>query len=260
MNKIRTASETAIKIDPSLCEPYCSLGFYNVCFEWNWKEAKQNFLKSLELNPNFAQAHYWYGWNYLGWVEGDFEEAERHGKMAIKLEPLSAICFAIYSRILLDCGNYREALEMSQKGLELEPNSYLCQIDEGHSYLFLREYELARDAFQNALKISNRHHFAMNGLIWTYCKLGKYTEAKALFEELHERSKKEYIGLTFTAISAAYLDELDLAFECLDNAVKQLDPIIVTVKNETWFPVELTSDNRFQNIIDRVYSKHLVSE
>jgi pentatricopeptide repeat protein len=253
MHKIKEAAETAIRLDDSICEPYCSMGFYYVSIEHNWKEAKKNFLQSLELNPNYAQAHYWYGWNYLAWIEGNFEEARKHGKLAISLEPLSSICYAIYSRILLDCANYQEALEASQKGLELEPNAYLCQLNEGNSYLFLNQYEQAESAFEVALKISQRHHYAINGLIWAYCKLGKRREAKALYKELKERSKSEYVGQTFTAISAAYLGELGEAIECLEKAYDDLDPVIVTVKNSNWFPNNLTQEERFQNLVHKIY-------
>jgi adenylate cyclase len=70
MQKAKEASEKAIWLDPNLAEPYCSLGFYYTLFEWNWAEAKINFLKSLEINSRYAQAHSWFGLNYLTLIEG----------------------------------------------------------------------------------------------------------------------------------------------------------------------------------------------
>ena len=56
----KEAAEKAIQLDPTLAEPYCSLGFYYTLFEWNWVEAKKNFLKSLETGepcaPTFKDA------------------------------------------------------------------------------------------------------------------------------------------------------------------------------------------------------------
>ena len=97
MMRAKQLADKAIQLDPSLSEPYCSLGYYYACYEWNWPEAKKNFLRSIELNPDFAEAHYRYSWNYLACVEGKFDEAEKHGAAAIKLEPLSSICYANYS-------------------------------------------------------------------------------------------------------------------------------------------------------------------
>ncbi|MEO6218844.1 MAG: adenylate/guanylate cyclase domain-containing protein, partial [Ginsengibacter sp.] len=48
MPKAKRAADTALRLDNSLCEPYCSLGMYYASFEWNWDEAKNNFLKSLQ--------------------------------------------------------------------------------------------------------------------------------------------------------------------------------------------------------------------
>lgn len=104
----KQSAERALQLDPSLSEPYCSLGYYYTCFEWNWPEAKKCFLRSLEINPRYAEGHYRYGWNYLTCVEGKFEEAEKHGKIAIGLEPLSSICYASYSLILHCAGNSRK--------------------------------------------------------------------------------------------------------------------------------------------------------
>lgn len=71
---------------------------------------QENFLKSIELNPKYAEGHFRYGWNYLTCVEGNFSEAEKHGAEAIRLEPLSSICFVTYSLILHNAGKYNEAL------------------------------------------------------------------------------------------------------------------------------------------------------
>ncbi len=122
--RAKQSAEKALQLDPSLCEPYCSLGYYYACFEWNWPEAKKNFLKSIELNPRYADAHYRYGWNYLACVEGKFSEAEKHGEIAIKLEPLSSICYANYSLILHCAGKFNEAIAACKNGIELDANSF----------------------------------------------------------------------------------------------------------------------------------------
>ena len=95
MAKVKQSAYKAIQLAAQLCEPYCSLGFYYTVFERNWVEAKKYFLQSIELNPRYPQAHYWYAYDYLSWVEGNFAEAEKHGEIAVKLEPLSAICYAM---------------------------------------------------------------------------------------------------------------------------------------------------------------------
>ena len=252
MDKVKESSERALQLDPRLCEPYCSLGYYYTAFERNWKEAEKYFQTSIELNPHYTMAHIWYGWNYLTWVEGNFEEAEKHGRMAIKIEPLNAVCYGACSLILHAAGKFQEALAVCKAGIELDPNSFLCQLNEGAIYFALHQFDESVASYESAIKISNRHHFAVNGLVWTYSAKGEVDKAHALFDELKKRSQTEYIGYTFTGLSAAYLHNLDEAFDFFDKADQEREPLLLTIKYEKWVPAELKNDVRYQKLLDKV--------
>ena len=252
MGKAKELAEAAITLNPGLCEPYHALGFYYTCIEWKWAEAKKNFLRSIQLNPKYAEAHYRYAWNYLIWVEGDFHKAQHHGEIAVLHEPLSSICHATYSLILSAAGNFKEATNACSMGIELEPHSFLCLMSKGNLHSSLQQYDEAIEACKAAMAVSNRHHFAVNGLIWNYCQTGRIEEAKQLMHELKERSAKEYIAATFTGISAAYLGNYDEAFAFFEKAMEDRDPIILTLKYLKWLPASLREDARFQNLLDRI--------
>ena len=252
MSKAKQFAEKAMQLDPTLSEPYHALGFYYTCYEWNWIEAKINFQKALELNPKNAEVHYRYGWNYLTWVEGNFEQAERHGEIAVKLEPLHSICYATYSLILYVAGKFEKALNICNMGLELEAHSFLCLISKGSIENALQRYEDAIASFKAAMLVSNRHHFAVNGLLWNYCLAGRYDEAKELLDELKERSKKEYVGSTLTGLSLAYVDKFDEGFEWLQKAFNDKDPMILTIKYLSWPLPAMRADPRFRKMLDDV--------
>ena len=150
MARAKQSAEKALKLDPSLCEPYCTLGYYYTCYERNWPEAKKNFLKSIEINPRFADGHLRYGWNYLATVEGRFEEAEKHGERAIRLEPLSSYCHASYSLILHCAGKFKEALAICKIGIDLDANSFLCYATAGCVHMALGEYDEAIASFETS--------------------------------------------------------------------------------------------------------------
>ena len=252
MAKAKEAAERAIELDPLLAEAYCSLGLYYTLFEWNWPEAKKNFLLSLELNPRYTQAHSWYGWNYLTMVEGKFEEGKKHGEIMVKLEPLSATFHGTYAIILYTIGQLKQALEVCQAGIELDANSFICHISEGYILMAMHQYDESISSFKRAMKISNRHHFAVNGLIWTYCLTGNDEKARILMNELKERAKKEYITNTFTGLSAAYLGDLDEAFDYLEKAYNDRDPILNNLRYEKWGPPQFRDDPRFQKLLERI--------
>jgi adenylate cyclase len=252
MFRAKQSAEKALKLDTSLCEPYCTLGYYYTCYERNWPEAKKNFLKSIELKPRFAEGHLRYGWNYLATVEGRFEEAENHGEMGTRLEPLSSYIHASYSLILHCAGKFKEALAICKTGIELDAHSFLCYATAGCVHMALQEYDEAISCFETSLTLSNRHSFTLHPFIWINCITGQFDKARVMMDELKERSKSEYVSKTLTALSSAYLNDLDGAFDNLEKAFDDRDPTLILLKYEPWVPKNLRADPRFRKILERI--------
>ncbi len=252
MQKVKQAAQTAIRLDNSLSEAYCSLAQYYAGLEWNWAEAKKNYIKSIELNTNYAQGHAYYGIAYLANIEGNFVEAKKYGKIAIKLDPLSALFHADLSWTLYLNLEFEEALAIAKTGIELDNNSFLSHRLAGLCYMALKRYEEAIDTFVYLIRISNRHQQAINSLIWAYCSNGNIEEAKVLMNELEKRSKTEYIAGTFIALSAAMLGDIEKAINYLTNAYIDHDAILFTLNHEPQIPSSLRNDPRFQNLLERI--------
>jgi adenylate cyclase len=252
MEKVKRSAFKAIQLTPHLSEPYSSLGFYYAVSERNWAAAKKHFLKSIELNPRHPQAHYWYGYDYLSWVEGDFSGAEKHGKIAVKLEPLSAICHAMYASILHTSGKFEEGLAVCKAGIELDPNSFLGYLCEGNCYDGLQEYVKAISSYENAMRISNGNCFSSSGLIRTYCNMGRFEEAGKLFAEVKKRSESQYMPNTLMGLSSAYLGDLDEAFRYFQKAFDEPESILLSLKYEPWVPSSLKADPRYQVLLKNI--------
>ncbi|WP_162056310.1 adenylate/guanylate cyclase domain-containing protein [Pontibacter pamirensis] len=248
--KMKQAADTAVKLDESRWECYCTLANYYVALEWNWAQGEENYLKSIELNPRFAQARALYGLaKAVG--RGEFDEGEKQGRIAIKLEPLSAIAHADLAWSLHTAGRSEEGLYFAQAGVELDQNSFLSHRVAGLCYLSLGRYDEAIDTFQYLVKTSNQHQHAVNSLIWAHCSKGNIPEAKALFNGLEERSKSEYIAGAYIGVSAAYLNDLDASFHYLEKAFLDRDPLLIHLKFSPDVPALLRNDTRFQNVINR---------
>ena len=252
MTRAKQLSEKAIQLDPSLPEPYCSLAYYYAHYEWNWKEAKKNFLHAIELNPEYATAHYRYSANYLACVEGKFEEAEKQGAIAIQLEPLSALCYGNYSYSLHLGGKFTAALAACKTGIELDPNSFLCHFNAGIMNTSLGQYDEAISAYETALVLSNRHHFALGPLILTHCLMGNFSKASQLMDELKEKSLKGYVSNTLVAFATAYLEDLDKAFDFLEKAYQDRDPTLLSLKYHPLVPPQLKGDPRYYQMLDKI--------
>jgi adenylate cyclase len=107
-------------------------------------------------------------------------------------------------------------------------------------------------AFEHLSNISNKHHFSQNSLILAYCTIWRFDKARALKSELKERERKEFISPTVTGLAAAYLDELDEAFQYLEKAYEARDAMLLSLRYEHWVPDNLKDDPRFKRIIDKI--------
>jgi adenylate cyclase len=251
MKEIKQALETAIQLDNSLSEAYSSLGFYYI-LERNWLESKKNFIKAIELKPSNAEAHSWYGMMYLNFIKGNFEEAEKQGLIAIKLEPLSAIDHADLAWTLHTARHFEEALAIAKIGIELDANSFLSHRLAGLCYIALKRYDKAIDTLKYLCKMSDGHQHAITALIWAYSSNGNIEEAEILLNELKERSVTEYIAGAYLGLSAAYMGDLDTAFNYLEKALDDYDLQLSAMKYAPIVPPLLKNDARFQNLIDKI--------
>ena len=247
--KAKEAAETAIKLNPVLCEPYSSLGFYYTCFERNWEMAEKYFQRSFDINSTYAQAHYWYGLDYLTWAVGDFVNAERHGKIAIELEPLSSICYGMYAPMLHAQGKFRETIAVCRKGIELDPYAFTCNLYEGLANVFMGNYVKGLEIFEKFMVLSNKHPFVAGALCITYCLMGERNKAQLIYDDLVERSKTMYITYTMIGVSAGHLGYLDEAFDYFEKGREARDPIILSLRFEHWVPATLKADPRFSEFI-----------
>jgi tetratricopeptide (TPR) repeat protein len=109
-------------------------------FEWNWPEAERQFRRALELNPNYALAHHWFG-EFLV-LRGRPDEGLVHLHQALTLEPLSLSTRNDLARALYCTRRYDEAIREAQHVLNLDPtfsNSY-----ETLTYAYEQKHDYAQ--------------------------------------------------------------------------------------------------------------------
>ena len=83
----REAASKAVALDSGSAEAYTALGFATVCYNFDWAVAEGQHRRAIEINPNYATAHHWYGFHLL--MEGRFDEALEQLLRARELDPLS---------------------------------------------------------------------------------------------------------------------------------------------------------------------------
>jgi TolB-like protein len=119
LEKSRDAAQQAIDLDGTLAESYASLACVDMQANYQWGSAEKNFLRAIELNPNWPEAREGYALELA--ANQRFDEALRQIKIAQELDPSSPGLFDAHVLILYLGGRYDESLTMlralsSQRG------------------------------------------------------------------------------------------------------------------------------------------------
>jgi adenylate cyclase len=253
MLKARDAADAAIRLDNSLCEPYCSLGMYYASYEWNWEEAKNNFLKSIQLNPRYVQSHVWFGHYYLCWIEGKSEEGERHLNIAIELEPYNAMSYINKFAVLLTAGKLEEAFLTAKQGYEIDPDSVIGNRIMGLAYCYKKQYAEATTYLEFASKLSNYAAFNQVDLIKLYTSMGLEEKAKDFMEDLKLRlGRGTYVSSCIMSFAEGFLGNIDEALKWLEKAYDEHDAYLCIIKYYPFVPAKLRQDSRFNYFISKM--------
>jgi len=113
------AAQKAIELDDSLPEAHNSLAA-ELASAGRWSESEKEFHRALELNPNYATAHYFYGVEFLI-PQKRLEEALDHFKIALSLDPLSPIVNTNLGMLYMEMHRYPEAKEQFEKTIARDP-------------------------------------------------------------------------------------------------------------------------------------------
>ena len=113
---------------PVLAEGHGALGQAILCRDFAWERAEQQLLRSIELNPNYADARVWYAFQLA--MEGRFAESLREAAIARQLDPqaiLSGLCLGFCT---YQSRRYAEALAFCDQTLKGEPQKECCFLFE----------------------------------------------------------------------------------------------------------------------------------
>ena len=179
--KARAAAIDALKIDNQLAEAHIALAKIKARFDLDWEEARKEFLRGIELNPNHAQGHDWYSDFYLT-PTGQYDKAIAESEHARRLDPLAININLNLGTSLWLAGKHDQAIEQLHKTLEIDPNFSLAHSILGNIYVSQGLFEAATEELEKALKSSKGELVAayLAELGYSYAAAGRQPEAKVL--------------------------------------------------------------------------------
>ena len=113
------ASQKAVELDDTSSDAHVARA-NALATAWKWSAAEPEFRRAIELNPNNANAHYFYAFNYL-MPNNHLEEALEQFRLALALDPLAGIIRTNYALTLMDARKYPESREQFDQILQRDP-------------------------------------------------------------------------------------------------------------------------------------------
>src|SRR6266446_8688653 len=248
----KAAAEKALELDNSLGEAHASLAQALFAYDFNIAGANREFRRAIELNPNYATAHHWYGESGLTPL-GQFEDAIAELKRALELDPLSVIINADVGTVLTSARRYDEAIEQLRKTLEMDPSLYYAHYNLGEALEMKDLTENAIAEYQRAIGLNNDPvPQALLGHL--YAKIGKKNEARQILQQLHESSKQHYVSPYLFAMIHIGLGDKDQAIDFLEKTYEDRDGYSIAFVKVDPFLDPLRSDPRFEALVQKVFT------
>ena len=246
--KAKSAAVKALELDANLAEAHTSLAYAKQLFDWDWKGAEDGFRRALDLNPNYANAHHWY--SHFLVAMSRFEESLAQSRLALELDPLSAVMGTHLGWHYLYAREYDQAIEKLRSALSLDP-----EFLHAHWYLALAleldgrfeeaeaEFEIAAKTEENPPIKADAAHF--------YASSGRPERARELLEELERSADK--MNAPFFGIALAYiaLDDKNRAIEFLEKAFLERSDMLVYLAVEPRLD-PIRDDPGFKSLMARV--------
>ena len=242
------AATQALKIDDTLPEAHVSLALVHEAYDWDWSGAETEFKRALELDPNSATAHQWYG-NFLIRL-GRLAEARTELTKALELDPLSLPINASVGQQLYFARQYAPAIQQLKKTLELDPNFVLAQRALEAAYAQSGMYKEAIAERQRLLTLSGNPDLAV-AIGEDYRKSGYAGVLQGSLEGLKEVSKERYVPPYHVAQIYARLADKQQTLAWLEQAFNERDTQLTYMKVEPAFD-EIRSNPRFQQLLHRL--------
>jgi TolB-like protein/Tfp pilus assembly protein PilF/predicted Ser/Thr protein kinase len=246
--KAKAAAMQALEIDDTLPEAHTSLGLVKEHYEWDWAGAEKEFKRAIELNPNSANAHLWYG-DFLS-NTGRLNDGMRETKRAQELDPLSLIINTTLGWQFYLSSQYDQAVEQLRKVLEIDQKfAPARRILEGVYSQMGKQKEAVAER-EKFVSLSGSPELAAS-IEEDFSKAGYNGVLQSWLDGMTEISKHGYVSSYDIAEIYARMGEKDKTLVWLEKAYDEHDSGLVSVGVDPLFN-SVRSDARFLALLKRL--------
>ena len=239
----REAVDRALELDPENSAAHALSGDIKISYERDFKGAKADFERALELDPYGVDALYQTAVYYV--FIADFEKGLELALQAYERDPLYMPNYSTLGYAYSNLGRYDESAAIMRKRIEIAPESFGSYAYLANSYLFRGQYEEAL-AFYEQERLGG---FKYAGLAAAHYLLGNH---EASDEALALLTAQKDGGWDWQVVQAhSVRGELDEAFEAMEAAWENRDTGLHLILGDRYL-LNLRDDPRYEAMVERL--------
>jgi serine/threonine protein kinase len=249
MPKAREAAKKALELDDTLAEAHIDMANIHFWYDYDWNAADQEFRRAIDLKPNSADAHAYYGWELVS--VGRVDEGIAQSKRAAGLDPLSIEVSQIVGQNFYYARQYDQAIEQLRKTLDMDPDYWLARMLLGLSYE-------AKGDLARALAECEKTRETETSIPWPLAELGhayalsrRNSDAENSLKQLEAWSKRSYVHAYNFAEVYIGLGDKDKALAMLEKAYADRSMLLTFLMDDQEFD-SLHSAPRFVNLTRQI--------
>ncbi len=247
--KGKSAALKAIELDDSLGEAHTALAVILKDYDWDLAGAEGAFQRALELNPDHALTHQWYG-ECLACM-GRHTEAIAALRHAQDLDPLSININTVLGRHgFFFARQYENAIGQLRRTIETDPTFWIAHCFLAWVYLVQGHFAEALAAFETARQLDDNPE-TLAGLGYCHAASGLAAKANACLDALTALAGHRYVAPVNLALVYIGLGDKDQAFTWLEKACDDHSQWLSEIRVDPAFD-PLRSDPRLVKLLHRV--------
>jgi TolB-like protein/Tfp pilus assembly protein PilF len=247
LSKAKLYAEKAVEADDMLAEAHTSLASIAEA-DFDWKTAEREHRRAIELKPDYARAHHWYG--LLLRDLGRFDEADKELARALQLDPASMPIRIIIAANRYFRRDYDQAIDQLTKLRELAVDQPIVPLLLAATYLHKGRNADAVATVDETVSQNDGNSGWLSIRGYIHARAGDRTEALRVLAELEQRGQREFVARADLALIHSGLGNVDKSFALLNDAHARREPTLASLKVDPLWD-SLRSDPRFRRLLSR---------
>jgi serine/threonine protein kinase/Tfp pilus assembly protein PilF len=249
MPKAREAAEKALELDETLAQAHVDMAIIRYWYDYDWNAAEREFKRAIELKPDHADAHAYYGWELVSF--GRVEEGIAESKRAVELDPLSVEVSETAGQNFYYAHQYGLAIEQLHKTLDLDSHYWLARMFLGLAYEANGDLGRAIEECEKAREVEPSIAWPLAELAHVYAVSGRKHDAETVLKELEDRAKVRYVPAYNLAEVRIGMDHKEQALAMLEKACADRSMLLTLLTSDPEFD-SLHATSRFKDLVRHI--------